>query len=101
MRGKEGETVDFDALLAEYERNHQSAICKATHAVGIPLIALSLPLLLIRPRRGLLAFAAGWALQFAGHAAEGKPPKFFEGKEYFLAGLIWWLRLVRGALRPA
>ena len=86
--------MNLDQLLNEYEVNHQSAVCKAIHAVGIPLIAVSIPLLLFRPRRALVLFGLGWALQFAGHAAEGKPPKFFEGKEYFLAGLIWWLRLV-------
>ena len=91
--------MDLNALLADYEQNHQSAACKASHAVGIPLIALSLPMLLVRPRRALLMFVAGWLLQFAGHAAEGKPPKFFEGKEYFLAGLIWWLRLVSSPVR--
>lgn len=91
--------MDMDKLLADYETNHQSAICKATHAIGIPLIALSIPLLLFRPRRALAFFGLGWALQFVGHAVEGKPPKFFEGKEYFLAGLVWWLRLVANPLK--
>jgi uncharacterized membrane protein YGL010W len=91
--------MDMTALLDEYERNHESALCRATHAVGIPLIALSIPLLPFRPKRALLFFTAGWILQFAGHAIEGKPPKFFEGKEYFLAGLVWWLRLATSPLR--
>lgn len=90
--------MDLNALLDEYERSHQSMLCKASHAVGIPLIVLSIPLLLVSRRRALLFFTAGWILQFAGHAAEGKPPKFFEGAEYFLAGLVWWLRLVNSAL---
>jgi uncharacterized membrane protein YGL010W len=91
--------MDMDALLENYEQNHESLACKATHAVGIPLIALSIPLLLFRPKRALAFFAVGWTLQFVGHAIEGKPPKFFEGKEYFLAGLIWWLRLVSSPAR--
>ncbi len=85
--------MDMRALLEDYEQNHQTLACKATHAVGIPLIALSIPLLLFNRRRALSCFALGWVLQFAGHAAEGKRPKFFEGAEYLLAGFVWWLRL--------
>lgn len=91
--------MHMDKLLDDYDANHQSAVCKATHAIGIPLIALSVPLVFVRPRRALVFCGLGWALQFAGHAAEGRPPKFFEGKEYFLAGLIWWLRLIANPLR--
>jgi uncharacterized membrane protein YGL010W len=91
--------MDMRALLDDYEQNHQTVACKATHAVGIPLIALSLPLLLFNWRRALGFFALGWALQFAGHAAEGKRPKFFEGAEYLIAGLVWWVQLVGIALR--
>lgn len=93
--------MDMRTLLADYEQNHQSLVCRATHAVGIPLIALSLPLLLFKPRRALQFFALGWVLQFAGHAAEGKRPKFFEGAEYLLAGLVWWLQLVSTGLSRA
>ena len=93
--------MDMQALLNEYEQNHQSTLCKVTHAFGIPMIAVSIPALFIRWRLALLLFVLGWALQFAGHAAEGKPPKFFEGSQYFLAGLIWWLRLATAPLRKA
>jgi uncharacterized membrane protein YGL010W len=86
--------MDMRALLEEYELNHQTTACKATHAVGIPLIALSVPLLFFNWRRALSFFVLGWVLQFAGHAMEGKQPKFFEGSEYLLAGLVWWLQLV-------
>jgi uncharacterized membrane protein YGL010W len=86
--------MDMRALLEEYELNHQTPACKATHAVGIPLIVLSVPLLFFNRRRALSFFALGWVLQFAGHAMEGKRPKFFEGSEYLLAGLVWWLQLV-------
>ncbi len=91
--------MNTDDLLADYERNHETLLCKATHAVGIPLIALSIPLLLFRPKRALSYFVIGWTLQFVGHALEGKPPKFFEGKQYFLAGLLWWVRLATSPLR--
>lgn len=91
--------MDMRALLEEYEQNHQSAACRASHAVGIPLIALSIPLVLFNWRRAAMLFLLGWALQFAGHAAEGKRPKFFEGAEYLLAGFIWWLQLVGTPIR--
>jgi uncharacterized membrane protein YGL010W len=91
--------MDMRHLLSDYEQNHQSLVCKVSHAIGIPLIALSIPLLFFRPKRAVMFFAAGWALQFAGHAVEGKPPKFFEGKEYFLAGIVWWLELVTAPVR--
>jgi uncharacterized membrane protein YGL010W len=91
--------MDMRSLLEDYEQNHQTVACKATHAVGIPLITLSIPLLLFNRRRALAFFALGWALQFAGHAVEGKRPKFFEGREYLLAGLVWWLQLVSSPLR--
>lgn len=91
--------MDTRALLDDYEKNHESTLCKVTHAVGIPMIALSIPLLLVRPKRAVKFFIIGWILQFVGHAIEGKPPKFFEGKEYFLAGLLWWVRLVSAPLR--
>jgi len=91
--------MDIRALLNDYEQNHQSLVCKASHAVGIPLIAVSIPMLLFRPKRALALFGLGWVLQFAGHAVEGKPPKFFEGAEYFLAGLVWWFDFVTAPVR--
>lgn len=91
--------MDMRALLEDYEQNHQSMACKASHAVGIPLIALSIPMVLFNWRRAATFFAVGWALQFAGHAAEGKRPKFFEGAEYLLAGFVWWLQLVTSPIR--
>ena len=91
--------MDMRALLADYEENHQSFACKASHAVGIPLIALSIPLLAVNRRRAVRFFVLGWALQFAGHAAEGKRPKFFEGAQYLLAGFVWWLQMVATPLR--
>jgi uncharacterized membrane protein YGL010W len=91
--------MNMQDLLRNYEQNHESGLCKATRAIGIPLIALSIPLLFFKPLRALMWFAFGWILQFVGHAAEGKPPKFFEGKEYFLAGLVWWLQFASAPIR--
>ncbi len=58
---------EFEQALLNYKNQHQSVGCKLTHCLGVPLIALSLPLILLNFRRGLTLFAAGWALQFIGH----------------------------------
>lgn len=91
--------MDMRSLLEDYEQNHRSTACKVSHALGIPLIALSIPMLLVSWKRAIGFFVAGWAFQFIGHALEGKRPKFFEGPEYLVAGLVWWLRLVSLPIR--
>jgi uncharacterized membrane protein YGL010W len=91
--------MDMRALLADYEQNHQSQVCRITHLIGIPLIVTSIPLLFLTWKRALTLFAVGWLLQFAGHAAEGKRPKFFEGAQYLLAGVVWWVQIVTAPLR--
>jgi uncharacterized membrane protein YGL010W len=55
------------------------------------------PVLLRRPewwRVPALLFAAGWALQFVGHAFEGKQPEFFRDYRFLFVGLRWWLAKV-------
>lgn len=91
--------MDMDSLLDDYEQNHQSLACKVSHALGIPLIALSIPMLLVNWKRAIGMFAAGWAFQFVDHALEGKRPKFFEGPEYLVAGFVWWIRLASAPIR--
>ena len=44
----------------------------------------------------LAMFVVGWALQFAGHAVEGKPPEFFRDWRFLLVGLRWWVAKLRG-----
>lgn len=92
----------WDAWIADYAQSHQHPVNRATHTVGIPLIAASVPLLLVAPwvrrvrRPALAMFAGGWALQFAGHAAEGKPPEFLRDWRYLFVGLRWWAAKVQG-----
>ena len=72
------------------------------HTIGIPLIAVSIPLfpfLILAPDLWPLPaslFIAGWILQFAGHWFEGKPPEFFKDWRFLFVGLRWWLAKVRG-----
>jgi uncharacterized membrane protein YGL010W len=87
----------WEDWIADYERSHQHPLNRASHAVGIPLIVIALPLLLAGIwSRGLLwgggaLFLLGWVLQFAGHVAERKPPEFFRDWRFLLVGARWWL----------
>lgn len=56
-----------EAHLRYYRSQHRTLGCKLTHLVGIPLIALSVPMLLLNWRRSLAMFSLGWILQFIGH----------------------------------
>jgi uncharacterized membrane protein YGL010W len=96
----------WDRWIEEYEQGHRHPFNRASHRVGIPLLLLSLPLFVggcfSRPLliAAILLFVVGWALQFAGHVAEGKPPEFFRDWRFLLVGTRWWLRSV-GLVRRA
>lgn len=45
---------------------------------------------------GLGLFLLGWALQFVGHAFEGKPPEFLSDWRFLLVGSRWWAAKMRG-----
>ena len=60
-------------FLTGYAARHRHPANIALHAIGLPVTFL-LPLWLLWQGRGfyaLLAFLAGYALQFLGHAIEG------------------------------
>jgi uncharacterized membrane protein YGL010W len=59
--------IDFEQALSEYKSQHQTAGCIVTHMLGVPMIALSFPLLIINPRKSLTLFFLGWTLQLIGH----------------------------------
>ena len=88
--------------IARYARSHQHPVNRFCHTVGIPLIVLSIGLgvlSLLVPRLwlpSLALFGTGWALQFVGHAFEGKAPEFFHDWRFLLVGVRWWLAKVRG-----
>lgn len=92
----------WDQWIAQYSGSHQHPVNRFCHTLGIPLIAVSLPLFVAAlfvegfwPIPAAL-FAAGWAFQFAGHAVEGKRPEFLHDWRFLLVGLRWWLAKVRG-----
>jgi uncharacterized membrane protein YGL010W len=92
----------WEEWITQYGRSHRHPVNRFCHTLGIPLIALSLPLLavgifvhrLLLPAAVL--FVAGWVFQFAGHAVEGKPPEFFRDWRFLLVGLRWWVAKLRG-----
>jgi uncharacterized membrane protein YGL010W len=97
-----GSSRTWDEWIREYAGSHQHPANRACHTVGIPLIALSLPLflvLLLAPSLWPLPvalFVVGWIFQFVGHAYEGKPPEFLKDWRFLFVGLRWWLAKLRG-----
>jgi uncharacterized membrane protein YGL010W len=91
----------WDEWIEQYGRSHRHPFNRLCHMLGIPLIALSLPLFVAAPFvSGLwpipaILFAAGWILQFAGHAVERQPPEFFNDWRFLLVGLRWWIAKAR------
>jgi uncharacterized membrane protein YGL010W len=91
-----GSARTWDDWIAEYGQSHHNPINRGCHAIGIPLIALSLPWLAITLlmtghwRVPLAAFAIGWAFQLIGHAFERKPPEFLKDPRFLFVGLRWW-----------
>ena len=88
--------------IAQYAESHQHPVNRICHTIGIPLIALSVPLFIVAifvegfwpvP---LTLFVVGWAFQFVGHAFEGKPPEFFKDWRFLFVGLRWWFAKIRG-----
>ncbi len=88
--------------IALYSRSHQHPANRFCHTIGIPLIVVSIVLAIASGLSGttlrvaIVLFVAGWALQFVGHAFEGKPPEFFHDWRFLFVGLRWWLAKVRG-----
>jgi uncharacterized membrane protein YGL010W len=92
----------WDDWIAQYATSHQNPVNRFCHTVGIPLIALSIPLgvaaLFVEGLwpLPLAMFVVGWVFQFVGHYFEGKPPEFFQDWRFLFVGLRWWLAKVRG-----
>ncbi|HXO97718.1 MAG TPA: DUF962 domain-containing protein, partial [Chthoniobacterales bacterium] len=88
--------------IDRYEQSHKHPINRTLHTLGIPMIAISLPLFLVAPLiRGfwkipLSLFTLGLVFQFAGHAVEGKSPEFFKDWRFLFVGVRWWLNKIKG-----
>jgi uncharacterized membrane protein YGL010W len=57
----------FQKHLQLYRQQHSALGCKLTHMFGIPIMAVSLPMLIFNWQLGLAMFVMGWILQFVGH----------------------------------
>ncbi len=57
----------FSQHMRYYREQHSSLGCKITHMFGVPLIAVSLPMVFFDWRLSLCMFVFGWILQFIGH----------------------------------
>jgi uncharacterized membrane protein YGL010W len=92
----------WESWIAEYSESHQHPLNRLTHTFGIPIIMVSLPVLvagIVWHRLlwvGVGLFCFGWALQFLGHAIEGKPPEFLKDWRFLLVGSRWWAAKIRG-----
>ena len=92
----------WDEWIARYATSHQHPVNRICHTIGIPLIALSIPLFgvaLAVPgfwKIPLALFVVGWVFQFVGHAFEGKPPEFLKDWRFLFVGLRWWVAKLRG-----
>lgn len=93
--------------IAEYAQSHRHPVNRACHTIGIPMIAISIPLAVAgafipvpaSTRLWIAAvslFVTGWIFQFVGHAFERKPPEFLRDPRFLFVGLRWWLAKLRG-----
>jgi uncharacterized membrane protein YGL010W len=101
-------TRSWEDWIREYGASHTHPVNRRCHTVGIPMIALSVPLFAFAafPRSRSLwplpvaMFVLGWGFQLVGHAYEGKPPEFLKDWRFLFVGLRWWVAKVRGRARP-
>src|SRR5437667_11067908 len=85
-------------FIETYKTKHQHPLNRLCHAIGIPIIVISLPLFFLNWRWALVLFLVGWVLQFVGHAIEGNRPAFFKSPMYLLVGPWWLLRRAAAAV---
>jgi uncharacterized membrane protein YGL010W len=94
----------WEEWIHQYSASHQHPVNRACHTIGIPMIVVSLLLIPLALWRAgwwwlpVTLFVAGWALQFAGHAVERKPPEFLKDWRFLFVGVRWWVaKVVRRA----
>jgi uncharacterized membrane protein YGL010W len=91
-----------DEWIEQYGHSHTNTVNRVLHTIGIPMIALSIPLFVVALmvdgfwKIPAVLFIVGWIFQFVGHAFEGKPPEFFKDPRFLFVGLRWWFAKVRG-----
>jgi uncharacterized membrane protein YGL010W len=92
----------WNEWIDQYGQSHRHPLNRLCHTLGIPMIAVSLPLFVAALFVGglwpvpVVLFVVGWVLQFVGHAVEGKPPEFFKDWRFLFVGLSWWFAKIQG-----
>ncbi len=87
--------------LEQYGHSHQHPVNRLFHTIGIPMIAVSLPLFVVAIFVSgfwlvpTALFVVGWIFQFAGHLVERNRPEFFHDWRFLFVGLRWWLVKIR------
>ena len=67
----------WDEWIAQYAASHQNPINRFCHTIGIPLIAISIPIFVLSIfvadlwKLPVALFIVGWIFQFVGHGVEG------------------------------
>jgi uncharacterized membrane protein YGL010W len=95
---------EFQSQLSYYRSQHRTTGCKVTHLFGVPMLAASVPLLLVSAKVASRFFVAGWALQLIGHYVfeKNKPVLFSEhGNPMILAAALVfvgenWAKVIKG-----
>jgi uncharacterized membrane protein YGL010W len=84
--------ASFADKMDYYRSQHTTKGVRATHIVGIPGVAFSMPVMFARPKVGVPMFLASWALQVAGHMVfEKNSPALSKGFfTYQFCGLAFW-----------
>jgi uncharacterized membrane protein YGL010W len=88
--------MNFSKLIEKYRQDHQHPVNKLTHAIGIPMIVISLPWFFFDWKTALGLFVIGWIFQFVGHWFEGKKPSFFSNPAFLIVGPVYFLRKLFG-----
>lgn len=85
-------SAGFAEKMDYYRSQHTTKGVRATHLVGIPGVAFSMPVAVVKPRVGLPVFVLSWALQVLGHKVfEKNNPALSKGfVTYQLCGLAFW-----------
>lgn len=89
----------MQSFLEKYRRDHTHPMNKATHAIGIPMIVISLPVVFFDWKWAVGLFVLGWIFQFIGHAFEGNKPSFLSNPVFLLVGPLWTIRRALGLER--
>jgi uncharacterized membrane protein YGL010W len=95
-------TRTWDDWISQYAKSHTHPVNRWCHTIGIPMIAISVPLFVVAIFVSnlwvlpLALFIVGWIFQLVGHAYEGKPPEFMSDWRFLFVGLRWWFAKVQG-----